>query len=439
MKILIQDATVITMNGQNEILENACIGIEGSRICFVGELPPDGFAADKVISGKGRIVIPGLVNAHCHSPMVMFRNFASDLPLHKWMFENIRPLQQYVTPEDVRTSCMLALIEMVKGGITCFADMYNWSDVICEVAGEAGMRAAIGGTYSTHTTPDFHSRAATIRSHFRQWNRSFDGRIRESIVLHALYSETEQNIRAAIELAQELGTDIQIHISETVKEKEDIYRQYGDTTIGTLNRWGMFDSPTIAAHCIYLSDEDFAICKEKQIHCVHCPTSNMKLASGFADVPRMLASGISVCLGTDGAASNNTLSLFREMQLASVLHKGHTLDATSVDALSVLKMATTNAAKAVGFPETGTIEVGKQADLTIISTSEPHMTPVYDPVAALVYSAQASDVETVLVNGKLLMENRKILFVDEEQIKAQALQVSQRILSYRKTAPVTGA
>lgn len=431
MKLLIKNADIATMGEEFGILKQGCIGIADDTICFVGKEPDLAFQPDKIIDASGRIAMPGLVNAHTHSPMVMFRNFASDLPLHNWMFDKIRPLQQHVTGEDVKTACSLALIEMIKSGTTCFMEMYNWTDVIFEVVSDFGMRANMGGSYSAVMTKRFSERTDEIRSHFRQWNGAGGGLLKESLVLHSLYDEKEEDICSAIELAHELNAQIQIHVSETVREKEDIFQRYHDTTIGVLERMGMFHCQTVMAHMVHLEEEDFAICRQyrQNVSGVHCPSSNMKLASGFAPAARMLQEGICLALGTDGAASNNTLNLFREIYLASVLQKGYLQDAACMGAESVLRMATANGARAAGFSGlTGSIEVGKKADLILISTEEPHMCPVYDHYASLVYAAQGSDVETVIVNGKILMEDREIKVADEEKIKWDARAVSKKIL-----------
>lgn len=431
MKILIKNADIVTMNPKMEILRNSYIGIQEDIISFVGDKMDESFEPDQVIDASNRIVMPGLVNSHTHSPMVMFRNFASDLPLHSWMYDNIRPLQQFVTDEEVKTACSLALIEMIKSGTTCFVEMYNWTDILFEVVSDFGMRANMGGSYSTVLKNGFSERVDDIRRHFRQWNGADGGLLRESLVLHSLYGESEKDIRSAIELAHELDAPIQIHVAETVREMEEICERYHDTPIGVLEHMGMFSCKTVMAHMVHLEEEDFAICRQHRdtVTGVYCPSSNMKLASGFAPASRMIREGICLALGTDGAASNNTLNMFHEMYLASVLQKGYLQDASCMGAGTVLHMATVNGSKAAGFDDLcGSIEAGKKADLILVSVDEPHMCPVYDHCAALVYAAQGSDVETVIVNGKILMQDREVKVADEEKIKWAARAVSDRIL-----------
>ena len=431
--ILIKNADwVVTLNEQDERLQHMDVGVKDGKIAFLqahGQPLPVDFAPDTVIDGRGQILAPGLVNAHCHTPMTLLRDYGNDMPLMPWLGRmNALERCETLTDDDIRWGCRLAHLEMIRSGITCFADMYAWSRLLFEVTAETGLRANIGGQYGPEAPEPFSERVPQLRKHLPVWHKSHNGRLRETVVVHAIYTVSEPDIHIAIEAAKELGAGIQIHISEDgyqeglIKEKHN-----GKSTLQVLHDWGMLDVPVIAAHCIHLSEEDYALMREKGVSAVHCPSSNMLLANGFANVPRLLQEGVTTALGTDGAASNNNLNLFEEMHLAALIHKGVHRDPVCMDAGEAFRMATINGAKALGFERVGSIRPGWAADLMLVDCTVPHATPCHDPISTLVYTLQASDVRTVIADGRILMQDRVLTGMEEEEVLFHVREAAERI------------
>ncbi|MGB3366610.1 MAG: amidohydrolase family protein, partial [Acidaminobacteraceae bacterium] len=311
--------------------------------------------------------------------------------------------------------------------VTCFADMYEPSDVLIDMVTEAKIRANISGPRIGQEN-DLDN--TNYINHIKKYNDSNDGLLKEYTIIHSVYTYSEEKIKNRIAVAKEAGTGIQIHISEATFETDLMNEKYGKTTVEVLNEWGLFDVPTLAAHCVHLSDNDIKILKEKSVNVAHCPSSNLKLASGIANIPRLLKEGINVCIGTDGVSSNSNLNMIEEMHITSLIHKGHFMDPLVLNAKEVIQMATINGARALGFGDlAGSLEVGKKADLIIIDTDKAHLTPLTDVLSAIVYSMQASDVDTVMVNGTILMEGRKLLHMDEEKIKREVNARAKKILT----------
>jgi 5-methylthioadenosine/S-adenosylhomocysteine deaminase len=429
MKILIKNARILPVDEAMSVIENGWIGIDGNTIVFVEREEiqfVSSFQADRVIDAKGKMAMPGFVNTHSHSPMTILRCFGDDLPLDEWLFGKMIPTEEKFSKEDIYWGGMLGVIEQIKSGVTCFADMYEPSNVIMDLVVENQIRANVAGPHIT-INPD--KEYEEYVAHMKKWNNSHDGLIRESAIIHSIYTYSEEKIRARVAAAKEANTGIQIHISEAPFEQAQIAEKYGKTPMQMLEERGVFDVPTLAAHCVHLTDGDFEILKRRDISVAHCPSSNLKLGSGIADVPRMLAEGINVTIGTDGASSNSNLNFVEEMHLTSMIHKGNQMNPLVVNAKEVLRMATVNGAKATGFGnEVGTLEPGKKADLILIDTDKAHLTPLNNPFSAAVYSMQGSDVDTVIVNGRVLMENREMKFVDEEKIKYQVRNIAKRLI-----------
>ena len=429
MNILIKNATIVTVDSDMRVLENASIGIEGSIIKFLDSsdsLVSREFKADKTIDAKGNIVMPGLVNSHVHSPMAILRCYGDDLPLDDWLFGKVIPKEEKLTKDDIYWSGMLGIAELIKSGVTCFADMYEPSEVLIKMVTDASIRANISGPRSAQNLDEDNR---NYIEHIKKHNNSNDGLIKEYSIVHSVYTYPEEKIKDRIEVAKKAGTGIQIHISEAPFEGDLMKERYGKTTVEILNEWGMFEVPTIAAHCVHLSDNDIKILKEKNVNVVHCPSSNLKLASGIANVPKLLKEGVNVAIGTDGVSSNSNLNMVEEMHITSLIHKGHYMDPLAVNAKEVIQMATINGARALGFgDEIGSLEAGKKADLIIIDTDKIHLTPLTNVLSAIIYSMQASDVDTVMVNGKILMEKRRLLHLDEKRIKEEVKNRTSRIL-----------
>lgn len=429
MKLLIKNAKILPVDEAMSLIENGWIGIDGNAIAFVEENETEvvrEFDADRIIDAKGKMAMPGFVNTHSHSPMTILRCFGDDLPLDEWLFGKMIPTEEKFSKEDIYWGGMLGILEQIKSGVTCLADMYEPSNVLTDMVVENKIRANIAGP---HITMNPEKEYEEYVSHIKEWNNSQDGLIKEYAIIHAIYTYSEEKIRARVAAAKEAGTGIQIHISEAPFEQAQIAEKYGKTPMQMLEEWGVFDVPTIAAHCVHLTDRDFEILKNRKINVAHCPSSNLKLASGIADVPRMLAEGINVTIGTDGASSNSNLNFVEEMHLAAMIHKGNSMNPLVVNAKEVIRMATVNGAKATGFgQEVGSLEPGKKADLILIDTDKAHLTPLNNPFSAAVYSMQGSDVDTVIVNGQILMENREMKLVDEEKIKYKVNKIAKRLI-----------
>lgn len=429
MRILIKNAKILPVDDAMRVIENGWIGIENSTIVFVEAVETEAiasFTADRVIDAKGKLAMPGFVNTHSHSPMTILRCYGDDLPLNDWLFGKMIPTEEKFSKEDIYWGGMLGLLEQIKSGVTCVADMYEPSNIMMDMVVENQIRANIAGP---HITINPEKEYEEYVAHIKKWNNSHDGLIKESAIIHSIYTYSEEKIRTRVAAAKEAGTGIQIHISEAPFEQAQIFEQYQKTPMQMLESWGVFDVPTVAAHCVHLTDGDFGILKKRDISVAHCPSSNLKLASGIADVPRMLASGINVSIGTDGASSNSNLNFVEEMHLTAMIHKGKSMNPLVVNAKEVIKMATVNGAKALGFGnEVGSLEAGKKADLILVDTDKAHLTPLNNPFSAAVYSMQGSDVDTVIVNGKILMENREMTLVDEEKIKYNVNKIAKRLI-----------
>lgn len=433
MNILLKNIGIITVDGDNKFIKNGNLGIKDGLIDFVdaAEEVVNSFKADKVIDGKNKLVMPGLVNAHTHSAMTIFRNYAGDLTLEEWLFEKIIPAEGKLTPEDVYWGTMLGIAEMIKSGTTCFADMYLHMDEVVKAVEETGIRANIS---KGPITSSVRGKGLTVdvegcTQFYKSWHNKGNGRIKVYVEIHSAYLFDEESLRGAAALAKELGTGIHIHILETAKEKEICAEKYGMNSPEVCLKCGIFDVPVFAAHCVHLTDEEMDLFRSRGVNVVHNPTSNLKLGSGIARVPLMLDKGLNICLGTDGASSNNNMDLFEEMNLAALLHKGYNRNPVLVNAQQALRMATVNGAKAIGFDgEVGSIKKGMKADLIILDTDKPHYFPMNDAVSAVVYTGQGADVDTVIIDGNILMENRELKTIDEEKVKYKVKEAAERIL-----------
>jgi len=426
LKRLIQNAHVLTMN--HEAISVQAIGIENDRIVFIGNVPVD-FQPDETIEGKGMLAMPGLVNAHTHSAMSLLRNYADDIPFWEWLTEKVWPVEEKMGAEEVYWGSMLSMAEMIRSGITSFADMYFLSEETAKAAIESGLRCSIAkGLVGSSEQDD--QRLKDTRQMVRDWHQAGDGLITVMAGPHAPYTCDDGFIQKVTDLCQELSIPVHIHLSESKKEVEDSLSKHGRSPIQHMHHLGVFEHHTLAAHCVHLLPEDFQILSEQGVHVVHNPASNLKLGNGIAPLAQMLASGISVSLGTDGSASNNNLNLFEEMNLAALLAKGATQDPTVAPAYQVLKMATINGARALNLHRhVGTLEPGKKADLILIDLNQPHLFPHYHLDASLIYSAQASDVKTVMINGKIVMERGEMKTIDLEKMYDHIKRISHKLLA----------
>ncbi len=431
LDVLIKNAELITIDEIKPLITNGYIGIKDGRIAFISDCLPENAEAREVIDGRNKIAMPGLVNAHSHSAMTLMRNYADDMALEKWLFDNIFPVEAKLTDKDVYWGTMLGISEMLKSGITAFADMYMFMDEVARAVTETGIKANLCKSpvqfFEDGQLKRLDKSQGTI-DYYNSYHNSADGRIKVFVEIHSVYMFNENTLRNAAQLAKQLNTGIHIHLLETVSEVESSKKDYGMTSIEICRETGVLDVPVMAAHCVHLTDSDLRIMKEKNASVVHNPTSNLKLGSGIARVPEMMDMGINVCLGTDGAASNNNLNMFEEMNIAAILHKGVAMNPQLMKAQEVLKMGTVNGARAIGFDDTGILSEGMKADIILVDTDKPHFYPKNDPMAMMVYSAQASDVDTVIVNGNVLMKNRQFTHIDEEKIKFEVDTLSKRLL-----------
>lgn len=427
MKFLLDNISIIPVADEPITIEKGYVVIEDDIIKEVGEgTAPEG-DYEKIIDGTNRVVIPGLINTHTHAAMTLLRGYADDLPLKEWLEQKIWPLEAKLTPEDIYWGTMLAIVEMIKSGTTSFTDMYFHMDEVAQAVERTGIRGFLSrGMIGVGPERD-QAIQDSINLH-KKWQGAANGRITFMLGPHAPYTCPPEYLTKVIDLAKDLDSFIHIHVSETLTEFNDIKNQYGKTPVKHLHDLGLFERRVVAAHCVHLTEDDINILYDNQVGIAHNPESNMKLASGIAPVPQLLDKGIPVSLGTDGASSNNDLDMLQEMRTCSLLHKVNAMNPTVVPAHQALAMATRNGACNLGVGDKlGQIKAGMKADLVIVSLKEANMTPRYDIMANLVYAAQASDVETVIIDGQLIMENRVIKTFDENEVLNQARQIGNKL------------
>ena len=430
MKLLLKNCDILAADGGGyRWLKSAYLGIDGSVIDYIGENRPAA-PYDREKDMSGRLLAPGLINCHGHTAMTLLRGVGSDLPLQEWLFEKMMPIEDKFTARDIQVGNALALLEMISTGTTSYSDMYFHADTAVENAVAAGIKANLcrpNQCFNPEETYAQNTRAQESIQLFKDCNGMADGRVLIDFSIHAEYTNFPHIVEAYSADCKALGGRMHIHLSETKKEHDECVAKYGKTPARWFNDLGTFDSPTFAAHCVWVTEEDMALMKEKGVSPVHNPTSNMKLGSGFAPIPRMLELGLNVALGTDGAASNNNLNMMEEMHLAAVLHNGFTHDPTLMKPAQVLNMATRNGARLQGRGDTGALEVGKKADIIAIDLTRPHLFPNIDPLALMTYSAQGSDVVMTMVDGRILYENGEFLTLDADRILHAAKACVERL------------
>ncbi len=432
MGIVIENALVVLPAGAEDVIRETSIYIEGDRITGIGDKPA-GFCADKVIDGRDKLVIPGLINCHTHSYMSFMRNVADDLSFMDWLFGTIDPIEQQMTDEDTYWGANLAIIEMMKSGTTCFNDMQMNIHQTTRAVKESGMRAVIcRGLVGSGNDEAGQMR---LRQAYEERDAAADcDRLTFRLGPHAPYTCDDAFLKIVAAEAKKENMGIHIHLSESESEISQIQEKYGCTPIALAEKCGIFDVPAIAAHCVQVTDEDIAILKRKNVSVVTNPASNMKLGNGFAPIAKMLEQGVNVCLGTDGAASNNCLNMFHELSLLTLIHKGTGRTPQCVSAKEGFRIATINGAKALGLDrEIGSVEVGKKADLAILDLNTPSLTPRNNLLAGLSYSANGSEVDTVIINGQITMEGRKILTMDEKLVYQKIQEIIVRMGLDKKT------
>jgi 5-methylthioadenosine/S-adenosylhomocysteine deaminase len=418
--ILLLNGLILTLDNESSRFDPGGVAIKSDRIEAVGpsrQIESD-FDAARMIDISGCVLLPGLVNAHTHAAMTLFRGLADDLPLMDWLQNYIFPAEAHLTEDWVYWGTMLACAEMILSGTTTFCDMYLFEHKTAEAAKQAGMRALVGEVLYDFPSPSYGPVENAIphtQSLIERWRD--DPLIRVAVEPHALYTCSPELLKKCSETAAGNDVPLIIHLSENEAEVKQVLEKYGKRPVAHLANLGLLGPNLIADHCVALDDNDLMLLARNQVNVVHNPESNMKLASGIAPVPRLLDLGVAVALGTDGCASNNNLDMFGEMDTCAKLHKAAALDPTVTSARTVLEMATANGAGALGWGgKTGRILPGMLADLIVVDFAKPHLTPAYNPVSHLVYAAGAADVRHSIINGRLVMEDRKLLTLDIEEI-----------------------
>jgi 5-methylthioadenosine/S-adenosylhomocysteine deaminase len=424
---------VITMDPQRRVIEHGAVAIRGEKIVAAGsQVDIDrAYQPRQRLDRPDALIAPGLINTHTHAPMVLLRGIADDMRLQEWLEKYIFPAEaRNVTPEFVRWGTRLACLEMLLSGTTTFTDMYYFEETIAETAKECGMRGVLGDTIIGFPSPDAKTPADALRLTAKFLERFHnDPLITPGVALHAIYTNADDTLQQARALANRYSAPLLIHLSETKRENDDLIAKRGKTPTATLDSLGVFSGRTLVAHAVWVDDADLKILSERHIGVAHCPSSNMKLASGAAPVAKMLAIDLAVGLGTDGpAGSNNDLNLFEEMDLASKLQKLMAGDPQTLPAKQALEMATIRGARALGMEkEIGSIEPTKRADLIAVRLDRPNAVPLYDVYSQMVYALKGSDVRDVMVNGRLVVRDAQALTVDSKQVIAKAEEFGRKV------------
>ncbi|MCK4592685.1 amidohydrolase [Candidatus Parcubacteria bacterium] len=430
--IIIGNGVILTVNNNDEIINDGAVVIKKNKIIDLGKSSDikNKYKTKKEIDAKNGVIMPGLINTHTHLAMSIFRGLADDLPLEKWLNEYIFPAEdKFVNEKFCYWGTKLSLAEMIFSGTTTFCDMYFFEKETGRAAEEAGVRGIIGeGIVSAFGDEDkiFNNKTRLTKDLLKEFKNS--PLISIAIEPHSCYTCGKEILIKFKEFAKENNLLYIIHLAETKKEVDEIKNKFGMSPVEYLDKIGVLDEMTLAAHCVWLDDKDIEILKNRGVKVLHCPESNMKLASGVAPVYKLLKDNVVVSLGTDGSASNNDLDIFSEMDSAAKLAKVSTLDSTVVSAKETVRMATINGAKVLGMEnEIGSLEIGKKADIIILDFNRPHLVPVYDYYSHLVYSVSGSDVETCIIDGKVVMENRKILTFNVEKTIKEVNKIASKI------------
>lgn len=427
--IIIKNGYVITMDEDRNSIERGDVAIEGNEISRVGE--DLGENAETVIDARKKAVMPGLINGHTHLSMTLFRGVADDLDLQTWLNDKIWPMESNLESEHAYWGALLGCLEMIKSGTTCFADHYFFMDRVADAVDESGMRANLAYGIIENDDPEKREEELEIGEELvKNYEGTSGGRINTMFGPHSTYTCSQECLKEVRNLADKYGVGIHIHVSENKKEVERVKESEGMRPPKLLESIDLLDSDVLAAHCTWLNEEEIDLIKEKGVKPVHNPVSNMKLGSGIAHVPELLNKGVPVNIGTDGAGSNNSLDMLEEIKFAATLAKIGKRDPTALPAQSALEMATINGAKAVGREdEIGSLEPGKKADIILIDLKKPHLTPITNIESHIVYSASGADVDTVLVDGNILMKNRKVTALDEPKILKKSQESTEEIIT----------
>lgn len=437
MDLIVTGGTIITMDDELPVIVDGVIAAKGDRIAHIGpqETEPSNrprFQAPKVIDARGCLVLPGLINGHTHAAMTLFRGLADDLALMEWLQNYILPIERMMDGDFVYTGTMLACAEMILSGTTTFCDMYLFEQEVARAAADAGMRVLVGEVLYDFPSPNYGPVEAGL-AYTQRLIDTWRGHPLVSIAVepHTLYTCSADLLKKADELARKNDVPLIIHVAETLSELAMVQERSGLKPFAYMEQLSICGPHVVAAHCVHLDEGEMERIRRYGIRVVTNPESNMKLASGIAPVPELINRGIPVGIGTDGAASNNDLDLFSEMGTLAKLHKVHRLDPTVMDAFTVLKCATSEGARALGLDHIiGSLKVGKKADIIVVDGRQPHLIPLYHPYSQLVYCARGSDVVHSIIDGRLVMENRRLLTIDLAAVTATAREQARRALSW---------
>lgn len=415
MKILFENIAILA----DTVINDGYLGVVDGKISYIGEEKPRGYEDARIISGKKKAVMPGFINTHVHVPMTLMRGYADDYDLDTWLTKYIFPVEDKLDARCVKAGAEIGIAEMIASGTTSFSDSYFFSDEVARVALSSGIKANIARSVTNFNNEvkldEFYSTREAV-SLYNDWNGCDNGRIKIDTAIHAEYTTSESLWRELGAFARENGTIMQIHISETEKEHNECIARYNKTPIQVFYDSGVLAAKTLAAHCVWVSDEDMEIMRACGVSVAHNPVSNLKLASGVAPIDTMIKKGINVSLGTDGVASNNSFDMFEELKLSAILHKGVSRNPTCISATEALKLATINGAVAQGREDScGKIEVGMDADLVVLDLDKPHLMPCHNLLSNVVYSARGADVCMTMVRGEILYENGEFKTIDLER------------------------
>ncbi len=429
-KILIKNGLFLTMDEQQASVFQGYMICVNDLITYVGTKAPEPTESfNEIVDGKHRLYMPGLVNTHGHAAMSLLRGFADDLALQVWLEKYMWPNEAKFTANDVRYGTLLSIVEMLKGGTTCFVDMYDRMDEVARAVEESGMRGCLTRGMIGFGKEDIVSAKLKEAKDFaKNWNHQANGRITTMISPHSAYTCPPDFIERIVIVSEELNIPIHTHMSETQYEVEENERQYGLRPVEHLQKLGVFSRPCMVAHSVHLNDEEIKILKHHDVRISHNPGSNLKLASGIARVKDLLTAGVLISLGTDSAASNNNLDMFEEMRLAALIHKGVSGDPTLIPAKQAIRMGTLDGAKSIWLDDVGALKSGMKADFIGINIDQPHFMPQTDFVSHVIYSASANDVQDVWVNGHRIMKGRELLSLDEEKIKHEFTQCYKKLI-----------
>ncbi len=430
--ILFKNADIITMNSERNVIRNGWIAVKDGKISGVGE-GESVQTAVREVDCKGRLVMPGLINTHAHTPMCIMRGYADDYNLQDWLYTKIFPVEAKLDARAVKAGSSLAFAELIRNGVTSVTDMYFFITDIADAAIDAGIKLNVSNALLCLDESGFDITSSRTYKEtmamLMDYHGCENGRIRVDASIHAAYTCPPALMRKMADIAKENGLNMHMHLSETKREHIEVIEKYGKTAAQLFFESGAFDVPATAAHCVWVSDEDIAIMSEKGVTCAHNPVSNLKLGSGIAPVAKMKRAGVNVSLGTDGCASNNNHDMFEEIKLAALLQKGTLYDPTAITAYEALEFATVNGAKAQGrLSECGSIEIGKDADIIMLDMTSPSLVPSYDPVSAAVYAARGGDVVFTMIKGRILYDAGEFLSIDYEKTVADALEYGVSIV-----------